>query len=229
MSGADIKLKEFLLRLMLFLLLSVIVQACTEEFNAEKLALSDAPANQMDSRTIYEDSNISYAEAIQNWKAIEEVNNWIAENFRYDLQRARLLAGSGSRQKISIYAPAEVFHNKAGVCVDLARFAFETIKMIDPDLDLHYLMIEFEPLKIGNSTFRRHWLVVYQKKELLYVLADTKRPGHLSGPYSHLADFIAEYQTFRKRKIISYKLTDTYRKKLKQKRKKQPKRIKQES
>ena len=58
MSGADIKLKEFLLRLTLFLLLPVIVQACTEEFSEEKLALSDAPANQMDSRTIYEDSNI---------------------------------------------------------------------------------------------------------------------------------------------------------------------------
>jgi hypothetical protein len=228
MTAPDIKLKFFLLRFMLFLLLPVIVQACTEEFSAEKLALSDAPVNQMDSRTTNEDSNISYAQAIQNWKTIEEVNNWIAENFRYDMQRARLLAGS-SRQRISIYAPAEVFHNKAGVCVDLARFAFETIKMIDPDLDLHYLMVEFEPFKIGNSTFRRHWLVVYQKKELLYVLADSKRPGYLSGPYSHLADFIAEYQTFRKRKIISYKLTDTYRKKLKQKRKKQLKQIKPES
>ena len=229
MTGADIKLKEFLLRLMLFLLLPVIVQACSEEINAEKLALSDAPANQMDSRATNEDSNISYAEALQNWKTIAEVNSWIADNFRYDMQRARLLAGSGSRPKVSIYQPAEVFHNKAGVCVDLARFAFETIKMIDPDLDLYYLMVEFEPLKIGHSTFRRHWLVVYQKKELLYVLADSKRPGYLSGPYPHLADFITEYQTFRQRKIISYKLTDTYRKKLKQKRKKQLKRIKQES
>jgi hypothetical protein len=228
MTGADIELKDFLFRLMLFLLLPIIVQACTEEFSAEKLALSDAPAYRMDSRATNEDSSISYAEDIQNWKTIAEVNSWIAENFRYDMQRARLLAGS-SRSKISIYEPAEVFHNKAGVCVDLARFAFETIEMIDPDLDLHYLMVEFEPFKIGNSTFRRHWLVVYQKKELLYVLADSKRPGHLSGPYPHMADFIAEYQTFRKRKIISYKLTDTYRKKLKQKRKKQLKQIKPES
>jgi hypothetical protein len=223
------RFKEFFFRLILLLFLPVISYSCAEEINESKLALSDAPLVQIDSQIISANSNASYPEAIQIWKTVEEVNDWIADNFRYDMQRAMQLASSDSRRKVPIYEPAEVFRYKKGVCVDLARFAFETIKRIDPVLDLKYLMIEFEPLKIGNSTFRRHWLVVYQEEDQLFILADTKRPGYRSGPYSHLADFIIEYQTFRKRKIISYKLTEPYKKKLKQQLKKQPKEIRQES
>ena len=143
------------------------------------------------------------------------------------MQRAMQLADSDRRQKIYIYEPAEVFRYQKGVCVDLARFTFESIKTIGPNLDPSYLMIEFEPLKIGDRTFKRHWLVVHQDEDQLLVMADTKGPGYQSGPHNHLAEFITEYQTFRKRKIIAYKLRDTYKKKLKQK--KQLKAIKQES
>ena len=137
------------------------------------------------------------------------------------------LADSDRRQKIYIYEPAEVFRYQKGVCVDLARFVFESIKTIGPDLDPSYLMIEFEPLNIGDRTFKRHRLVVDQDEDQLFAMADTKGPGYQSGPHNHLAQFITEYQTFRKRKIIAYKLRDTDKKKLKQK--KQLKAIKQES
>ena len=229
MNAKDNQYMVILLRMGLILLLPVFGHACSGEVSETTLALSDAPEIQMDDRIIVENSNLSYARAIENWDTVDEVNEWIAENFRYDMQRALQLADSDSRQKVYIYEPAEVFRYKKGVCVDLARFAFETIKAIDPGLDLNYLMIEFEPLIIGDRTFRRHWLVVYREEDQLFVLADTKRPGYQSGPHRHLADFITEYQTFRKRKIIAYKLRDTYKKNLKQKRKKQFKKIKQVS
>ncbi len=181
--------------------------------------LSDATDIREENRIIAENSDVSYARTIESWDSVADVNEWIAEYFRYDMQRARQLADSDRRQKIYIYEPAELFRNKKGVCVDLARFAYESLKAIDPELKPSYLMIEFEPLKIEGHTFRRHWLVVYREADQLFVLADTKRPGYLSGPHHHLADFITEYQDFRNRKIITYKLRDTYKKKLKQKRK----------
>jgi hypothetical protein len=214
---------------MFLLILPLCFQACTPDLSEEKLALTDAPATRTGNDGDNTDSNISYAQAIQNWKTVEEVNTWIADNFQYDMQRARRLAGGQGRQRVSVYDPAEVFRHKKGVCVDLARYACETLETINPDLSPRYLMIEFEPLQIGNSTFIRHWLIVYLKENQYFVLADTKRPGHISGPYSHLADFIAEYQSFRKRIIVSYKLTDTYKKKRKQKRKKQQKQAGQKS
>jgi hypothetical protein len=46
-------------------------------------------------------------------------------------------------------------------------------------------------------------------------MADTKRPGHISGPYNAMSEFITAYEDFRKRKIISHKITDTYKRRLK--------------
>ena len=219
MNTEDKTCMPILFRMGLIFLLSFLLHACSGEISESTLALSDAPENQLAKRNNSENSYDSYAQTIEKWKTVEEVNAWIGENFRYDMQRAMQLADSDRRQKTYIYEPAEVFRNKKGVCVDLARFAFESIKSIDPDLDPSYLMIEFEPLKIGDHTFKRHWLVVYREADQVFVLADTKRPGYLSGPHRHLVEFITEYQDFRNRKIITYKLRDTYKKKLKQKRK----------
>jgi hypothetical protein len=43
---------------------------------------------------------------------------------------------------LAIYTPSELFDGSSGVCVDLARFAVETLKQIDPDSDPKYLMVE---------------------------------------------------------------------------------------
>ena len=58
-------------------------------------------------------------------------------------------------------------------------------------------------------------MVVYKKNDKLYTMADTKRPGHISGPHDDIAGFIAEYEQYKKRRILSYKIANTYRKKLK--------------
>jgi hypothetical protein len=227
------KYREILLRLGLMVLSAVLCHACSgggsESMPRPSVNLSDATDIREENRIIEENSDGSYARTIESWDSVADVNEWIAENFRYDMQRAEQLADSEGRHKIYIHEPAELFRNKKGVCVDLARFAYEALKAIDPDLDPSYLMIEFEPLKIRDRTFRRHWLVVYRQADQLFVIADTKRPGYCSGPHARLADFINDYQTFRKRKIITYKLRDTYKKKLKQKRKKPLKKIRQAS
>ena len=58
-------------------------------------------------------------------------------------------------------------------------------------------------------------MIIYKENDQLYIMADTKRPGHISGPYNAMSEFITAYEDFRKRKIISYKITDTYKKRLK--------------
>lgn len=227
------KYRKFLLRLGLFFLLTVFCNACSGDVSESTLTSSvnpsDAPDIRQENRILAENSGVSYTRTVESWASVADVNKWIAENFRYDMQRARQLADSDRRQKIYIYEPAELFRKKKGVCVDLARFAYESLKAIDPDLEPSYLMIEFEPLKIEDHTFKRHWLVVYREADQVFVLADTKRPGYLSGPHRHLAEFITEYQVFRNRKIITYKLRDTYKKKLKQKRKMRLKKTRQAS
>jgi hypothetical protein len=186
---------------------------------------SNAPYPQIGTKKANDKSKFSYHEAIHNWKSVNDVNDWIARHFNYDMDRAMQLANSNIKKKATIYDPTEVFNHKKGICVDLSRFAFETIQAINPTIDIKYLMIEFEPLKIGDSTFRKHWMVVYKENGRLYTMADTKRPGFISGPYNEISEFIIEYQKFRKRQIISYKLTDTYKKRLKRRLNKRKKKM----
>jgi hypothetical protein len=98
---------------------------------------------------------------MQIWKTPEDVNAWIAANFLCDRVRAiRLSETQRSKQApLAIYTPSEFFDRRSGVCVDLARFAVETLKQIDPDSDPKYLMIEFDPVQVEGNTLRLHWLV----------------------------------------------------------------------
>jgi hypothetical protein len=90
---------------------------------------------------------ISYETALKQWKTITDVNNWIKENFRYSMERAKQLAeNSLIREKTSIYTPIELYQTRKGVCIDLSRFAIETINIIDTAKHVQYLMIEFEPI-----------------------------------------------------------------------------------
>jgi hypothetical protein len=161
---------------------------------------------------------VSYEDALQKWKTPSDVNNWIKENFRYDMERAKHLAeNSTSREKTAIYFPAELYLAKKGVCIDLSRFAVETINRLDTSKHVQYLMIEFDPIMIDSSIIRKHWMAVYEDKAGYYLLADSKRPGHIAGPYKTVDDFIAEYQFFRGRKIISWKILQSYAKKKREK------------
>jgi hypothetical protein len=160
----------------------------------------------------------SYKETIRKWKTVNDVNTWIVQNFSYDINRAIKLAdNSEARERISIYTPVETYNSRKGTCVDLSRFAFETIQMLDSSIEVKYLMIEFAPLIINSSILKRHWMIVYREKNLFYTMADTKQPGLIGGPYNDIAEFIVEYQKISKREIIRYKLLDKYKKRLKSK------------
>jgi hypothetical protein len=107
------------------------------------------------------------------------------------------------------------------VCVDLARFAVETLRQIDPALKPSYLMIEFDPVTLGGNVLRRHWVVSFQRAGRMYFFADSKRPGHIAGPYAQTSDYIADYARYRQRQIVGFKELPSYQRQLKRRATKQ--------
>jgi Transglutaminase-like domain len=156
----------------------------------------------------------SYSGALDLWKTAEDINKWIAGSFIYDKARAINLS-SNQRTKnrgIPVYDPSVFFESKTGVCVDLARFGVETLRIIDPNSDPKYLMIEFDPIQINGNTFRLHWLVSFKRGGMKYFFCDSKRPGYIAGPYKSTQEFISEYEKYRGRRIAAYRELESYQK-----------------
>jgi hypothetical protein len=159
----------------------------------------------------------SYAEAIGKWRSPSDVNEWIGARFEYDLDRAMKLS-ENQRERgppVQIHEPSFFFDRPTGVCVDLARFAVETLRATVPSGKAAYLMIEFDPTVIAGNTLRRHWVVQYEVDGKLYYFADSKRPGHVAGPYGTVQEYIEQYSQYRQRRIVSYRTMDSYERKLK--------------
>ena len=177
--------------------------------------LSDAPETRFAAASAYT-GPASYPDALQTWKSAGEVNAWIGAKFQYDLPRAMRLSET-QRQKdgrIPIHAPSDFFAAPSGVCVDLARFGVETLRAIEPGAKPAYLMIEFDPAEIRGNTLRRHWVTTFEREGQHYFFADSKRPGVLSGPYASPQAFIDEYASYRGRRIVSFRATDTYERRM---------------
>jgi hypothetical protein len=179
---------------------------------------SDAPEPRQ-ARTSRLDHPATYAQALQSWSAPEEVNAWIAENFEYDLERALRLSESQRLVKGTppIHAPPEFFANPRGVCVDLARFAVETLRSIAPQSNARYFMLEFDPVGIEGHLLRRHWLVSFERDGKLYFFADSKRPGSMAGPYTGTQEFVDEYAQYRGRQITAFLELPSYQRRAKAK------------
>jgi hypothetical protein len=173
----------------------------------------DAPEYTRDSTLPFKAAD-SYEHALRIWKTPEDINAWIAANFSYDMARAVQLSETQKtrHEGLSIYHPSEFFHTKAGVCVDLSRFGVETLKRIDPESDPKYLMIEFDPMQIQGNTLRLHWLVSFRRDGQIYFFADSKRPGHIAGPYNDAREFIHDYAQYRGRKIVAFRELASYQK-----------------
>jgi hypothetical protein len=174
---------------------------------------ADVPEHTRDS-TAPSGTADSYGHALQVWKTPEDISAWIAANFSYDPARAMRLSET-QREKhgeLTIYTPSEFFAAKSGVCVDLSRFAVETLKRIDPQCNPKYLMIEFDLINVTGNTLRRHWLVSFKRDGKTCFFADSKRPGHIAGPYSDAGEFIRDYERYRGRKIVAFREVDSYRK-----------------
>ena len=157
----------------------------------------------------------SYVDAIQIWKTPEDINDWIGARFEYDMSRAMLLSETKRNQsaQLPIYQPQDLFVAPSGVCVDLSRFAVETLRVIDPSAKPNYLMIEFAPVTIAGNTLRMHWLASFKRDGKYYFFADSKRPGQIVGPYESAREFIDEYAKYRGRDVIAFRELDSYQRK----------------
>ena len=178
-------------------------------------------ANLYSNEPVYtEDSTVpvksvgAYEKTLQVWKSPEDINAWIGANFSYDTDRAMRLSESRRRknESASIYSPSRFFETKTGVCVDLSRFSVETLRKIDPHSDPKYLMIEFDPVQIRGDTFRLHWLVSFRRDGKAYFFSDSKRPGHIAGPYYDTQAFVDDYEQYRSRKIVAFQELESYQK-----------------
>ncbi len=198
-----------MLRVLALLLLPCLVACATVPQAADPA--SDAPEIQRLQTVSFKDA-ASYLQALQIWRTPEDVNAWIGARFEYDMSRAMLLSETqrGESVKFSIFEPKEFFAAPSGVCVDLSRFAIETLQHIAPDVKASYLMIEFAPVTIGGNTLRLHWLASFQRNGEYYFFADSKRPGHIAGPYASTQDFVEQYARYRGRQIVAFRELETY-------------------
>jgi hypothetical protein len=194
----------------LFVLLSLVGYANVLH-SAE--SFSDAPEHTRDSNAVSKAAE-SYEHALQVWKTPEDINAWIAANFTYDNTRSMRLSETqrAEKERFAIYKPLEFFAYKTGVCVDLSRFAVETLREINAHYDPKYLMIEFDPIQINGNTLRRHWLASFKRDGKTYFFADSKRPWYIAGPYNDTQAFINEYEQYRGRKIIAFRELASYQK-----------------
>jgi len=172
---------------------------------------SDAPDPEI-ARTAEFKAAASYRDALRLWHNAEDVNAWIGASFRYDTARAVQLSETQRQRngRLPIIAPADFFAVPSGVCVDVARFAVESLRVVEPAARPRYLMIEFDPVSIAGNTLRRHWMVSLERDGKHYFVADSKRPGHIAGPYASTDEFIAEYARYRGRRIVSFVERDSY-------------------
>ena len=199
-----------------FMLTVFLTDLKAQTIDAQLIKLSDASNDSIVHQP--DTSLISYDKALLQWETISDVNIWMKNNFHYDFERANELSENNStREKTNIYTPLELYQTKKGVCIDLSRFAVETINILDTSIHIQYLMIEFEPIIINGGIIRKHWMAVYQDSLGYYLLADSKRPGYIAGPYKNVDKFIDNYQIFRERKIVSWKILSSYKKTRKKK------------
>lgn len=166
----------------------------------------------------------SYAQALQTWRRPEDLNAWLGEHFEYDRARALRLSETQRARSgtLPIHEPGAFFAAPRGVCVDVARFAVESLRAIDPQAKAGYLMIEFDPATLSGQTLRRHWVATFERDGRLYVFADSKRPGVLAGPYADAAAFAADYARYRGREIVAVRLLPSYERQRRQLATRQP-------
>ena len=172
---------------------------------------SDAPVPSSRAKHPYPVTR-SHAQALATWQTPEDVNAWIGAQFIYDHDRALLLSESqrAGGQSPAIYEPSEFFSRPEGVCVDLARFAVETLSTLAPGLNPRYLMVEFSPVLRAGQVLRRHWIASFERDGGYYFFADSKYPGKISGPYPSVQAFITEYAVVRQREVVAFKQLDSY-------------------
>jgi hypothetical protein len=178
--------------------------------------LPDEPVDRRVAAARSADAPASYAEALARWKTPEDVAKFIDGAFAYDRERALALAETRNPHEVrpAIHTPEAMFASPRGVCIDLARFGVETLDRIDRSLQARYLMLEFEPVAIAGRTLRRHWIATFTRDGQRWFFADSRRPGHVAGPYPSTEAFVAQYATTSGRAIVAWRETDSFARRL---------------
>jgi hypothetical protein len=190
--------------------IALALQACAVGPVPERL--SDAPEARPERRVDAATHPATYAQALQAWRSPEQVNAWIGDRFDYDLQRAVRLSESQRQASgsLPIHDPQAFYDAPRGICVDLARFGVETLQRIAPGVRAQYLMIEFDPVQIRGQMLRRHWVATFERDGQHWFFADSKRPGHIAGPYPSTQAYIADYAAYRGRAIVAWRELPSY-------------------
>lgn len=175
------------------------------------VAADDSPEPWPQRPAIYRDA-ATYPEALRTWRSPEDVSAWMGARFTYDGSRALLLSESARSRGAApaIHRPADFFAAPSGMCLDLARFTVETLATIDAQLKPAYLMIEFEPVRIAGETLRLHWLALFKRDGRYWFIGDSKRPGHVAGPYASAQAFVDEYARYRQRRVVAFRETASF-------------------
>ena len=61
---------------------------------------------------------MTYEQALYSWKDMNDINDWIRGNFRYDSSRAMSMASNRSQGRPAVYTPQETFLKQEGVCIE---------------------------------------------------------------------------------------------------------------
>lgn len=194
--------------------LAALLAACSSVPDVADPA-SDAPEVRVAPAYSFREAS-SYGEALKLWRNASDVNAWIGAKFQYNVGRAMQLSETQRtlNGRVPILSPENFFSAPNGVCVDLSRFAVETLRAVDPETKPVYVMIEFDPVSIAGNTLRRHWVVSFKRGDEHYFFADSKRPGHIAGPYANTQEFIHEYARYRARRIVSFRELESYERKV---------------
>ncbi len=159
----------------------------------------------------------NFEKTVQGWDSIQDLNNWIGHYFEYDKVRmAQFGSNVPDDKKGQVYTPDQLLDGRTGVCFDLSRFAYESIKHMpmNPKVEyLKYARINFEPKEINGAIIKMHWMVEYKINGKYYFTGDSRCPGRVYGPYDAVDKFQQCYSAFRGRTINSIQLVDTYKKK----------------
>src|SRR5262245_39730042 len=112
-------------------IIASILLACVAGFSAFAETADprlDAPEGPRPSNLAFKDAR-SYSHALALWQSPEDINAWIGAKFQYDMARAMALSENqrGASGRLPIHSPQDFFAAPSGICVDLSRFAVETI------------------------------------------------------------------------------------------------------
>jgi len=174
--------------------------------------LPDAPEVREHAAVPLSNAPKRYAEAVAVWKGPEDIARFADARFVYDRSRALALAEPTDSHTVrpAIHRPEAMYAKPDGVCIDLARFGVETLNRLDAAFAARYLMLEFEPVIIDGRTLRRHWIATFRRDGKVWFFADSRRPGHIAGPYDSVDAFVADYARYRARPIVTWRETDSF-------------------